>query len=101
MDLRAANPGRRPAAPYSETVSDPSAAEGVRQRNLARLLPNRRDYADLPRSWRRDVLAGITVGVVALPLAWPTLLRVATTWASATASNPKAGLAPASENEET
>lgn len=37
--------------------------------NIARLLPNRSDYADLPRSWRRDVLAGITVGVVALPLA--------------------------------
>ncbi|QRZ06745.1 SulP family inorganic anion transporter [Mycolicibacterium austroafricanum] len=38
-------------------------------RNLRRLLPSRRDYADLPRSWRRDVLAGVTVGVVALPLA--------------------------------
>lgn len=37
--------------------------------SIARLLPNRSDYADLPRSWRRDVLAGITVGVVALPLA--------------------------------
>lgn len=37
--------------------------------NVARLLPNRRDYAELPRSWRRDILAGITVGVVALPLA--------------------------------
>nr|WP_090346279.1 SulP family inorganic anion transporter [Mycolicibacterium malmesburyense]CRL78872.1 sulfate permease [Mycolicibacterium malmesburyense] len=37
--------------------------------NLARLLPNRRDYAEVPRSWRRDILAGITVGVVALPLA--------------------------------
>lgn len=37
--------------------------------NLARLLPGRRDYADLPRSWRRDIVAGITVGVVALPLA--------------------------------
>lgn len=36
---------------------------------IARLLPGRRDYADLPRSWRRDILAGITVGVVALPLA--------------------------------
>ena len=33
------------------------------------LLPHRRDYAGLQRSWRRDVLAGITVGVVALPLA--------------------------------
>ena len=37
--------------------------------NVARLLPNRLDYAQLPRSWRRDVLAGVTVGVVALPLA--------------------------------
>lgn len=35
----------------------------------ARLLPQRSDYADLGSSWRRDVLAGITVGVVALPLA--------------------------------
>ncbi|MBU8807677.1 SulP family inorganic anion transporter [Mycolicibacterium goodii] len=37
--------------------------------NLARLLPHKNDYADLPRTWRQDVLAGITVGVVALPLA--------------------------------
>ena len=37
--------------------------------NIARLLPHRRDYVDLSRSWRRDILAGITVGVVALPLA--------------------------------
>ncbi|RDH75814.1 SulP family inorganic anion transporter [Mycolicibacterium moriokaense] len=36
---------------------------------VARLLPSRRDYAGLRRSWRRDVLAGLTVGVVALPLA--------------------------------
>jgi SulP family sulfate permease len=36
---------------------------------LGRLLPRRADYAALPRSWRRDVVAGITVGVVALPLA--------------------------------
>lgn len=35
----------------------------------SRLLPHRDDYAELPRSWRRDVLAGVTVGVVALPLA--------------------------------
>ena len=33
------------------------------------MLPHRTDYAELPRSWRRDVLAGLTVGVVALPLA--------------------------------
>lgn len=37
--------------------------------NPARLLPRRSDYADLPTSWRRDVMAGVTVGVVALPLA--------------------------------
>jgi SulP family sulfate permease len=36
---------------------------------LAGLLPRRADYGDLPRSWRGDVVAGITVGVVALPLA--------------------------------
>ncbi|BBX33497.1 sulfate permease [Mycolicibacterium mageritense DSM 44476 = CIP 104973] len=36
---------------------------------IARLLPHRDDYAELPRSWRRDVVAGVTVGVVALPLA--------------------------------
>lgn len=33
------------------------------------LLPGRRDYADLPRTWRADLLAGVTVGIVALPLA--------------------------------
>lgn len=37
--------------------------------SAARLLPSRADYAGLGRSWRRDVLAGVTVGVVALPLA--------------------------------
>ncbi|CAJ1506930.1 SulP family inorganic anion transporter [[Mycobacterium] burgundiense] len=36
---------------------------------VARLLPQRADYAEFPRSWRHDILAGITVGVVALPLA--------------------------------
>lgn len=36
---------------------------------LSRLLPRRSDYAEVPRSWRRDILAGVTVGVVALPLA--------------------------------
>ncbi len=36
---------------------------------IARLLPRRADYAGLAHSWRGDVLAGMTVGVVALPLA--------------------------------
>jgi SulP family sulfate permease len=34
-----------------------------------RLWPRRSDYAGLSRSWRGDVVAGMTVGVVALPLA--------------------------------
>ena len=38
-------------------------------RHARSLLPHRSDYAGLSRSWRRDVLAGVTVGVVALPLA--------------------------------
>jgi len=38
-------------------------------RHWRALLPRRTDYAGLPRSWRGDVVAGLTVGVVALPLA--------------------------------
>jgi sulfate permease, SulP family len=37
--------------------------------HLRRLVPSPRDYAALPRTWRRDLLAGVTVGIVALPLA--------------------------------
>jgi SulP family sulfate permease len=36
---------------------------------LTRLLPGRADCRDLSRSWKHDVVAGVTVGVVALPLA--------------------------------
>lgn len=32
-------------------------------------LPGRADYAELPRTWRGDLVAGVTVGIVALPLA--------------------------------
>ena len=38
-------------------------------KDLTALLPSRRDYAGLSRSWRGDLLAGLTVGIVALPLA--------------------------------
>ncbi len=34
-----------------------------------RLLPARDDYGSLRRTWRNDLIAGVTVGVVALPLA--------------------------------
>jgi SulP family sulfate permease len=36
---------------------------------MRRLLPRREDYAGLRRSWPRDLAAGVTVGIVALPLA--------------------------------
>lgn len=36
---------------------------------LVALLPSPRDYAGLGRSWRADTVAGVTVGIVALPLA--------------------------------
>ncbi len=47
--------------PAGRTVPSPAA--------LRRLLPGRSDYRGLSRSWRHDVVAGVTVGVVALPLA--------------------------------
>lgn len=37
--------------------------------SVARFLPSRQDYAGLGKTWRTDLLAGITVGIVALPLA--------------------------------
>lgn len=37
--------------------------------SLASLLPARSDYAGLRKTWREDIIAGITVGIVALPLA--------------------------------
>ena len=48
-----------------------TAATAVRQARtrLTRLLPAAADYRDLRSSWKGDVLAGVTVGVVALPLA--------------------------------
>jgi SulP family sulfate permease len=49
-------------------VSSQSLGHQLRLR-LRALAPQRADYAELPSSWRRDVLAGVTVGIVALPLA--------------------------------
>ena len=36
---------------------------------LREFLPNRTDYKSARTNWRKDLLAGITVGIVALPLA--------------------------------
>ncbi|MDO8187969.1 SulP family inorganic anion transporter [Conexibacter sp. JD483] len=41
----------------------------MRRPAVRRLLPSRRDYRDLSRSWPGDLLAGVTVAIVALPLA--------------------------------
>lgn len=38
-------------------------------RHLATLTPRRADYRGLRTSWRKDLMAGLTVGIVALPLA--------------------------------
>ncbi|MGO4104711.1 SulP family inorganic anion transporter [Leifsonia sp. YAF41] len=38
-------------------------------RSMRSLLPSLRDYRELRRSWRGDLVAGVTVGIVALPLA--------------------------------
>ncbi|HSU47646.1 MAG TPA: SulP family inorganic anion transporter [Arthrobacter sp.] len=38
-------------------------------KRLTRFLPSPQDYGGLAASWRSDLLAGVTVGIVALPLA--------------------------------
>ncbi|MFD0045555.1 SulP family inorganic anion transporter [Pseudarthrobacter scleromae] len=42
---------------------------GTARLHISRFLPSTLDYAGLGTSWRTDLLAGITVGIVALPLA--------------------------------
>ncbi|MFT4281310.1 SulP family inorganic anion transporter [Microbacterium sp.] len=53
------------------TVSTPVATVGgsSHRARLRSLLPSRADYAVARRSWRSDLAAGVTVGIVALPLA--------------------------------
>ncbi len=57
----------------SETATPERAAGEGRVRRagaaVAALLPHRSDYAQVSRTWRGDLLAGLTVGIVALPLA--------------------------------
>jgi len=54
------------------TEGDGTARHGLLRAglgNIVALLPRTSDYAGLRRSWRGDLVAGLTVGVVALPLA--------------------------------
>jgi len=57
-----------PAAIRGRGTALVQALGGIRS-GAATLLPRRGDYAGLRRSWPRDLLAGLTVGIVALPLA--------------------------------
>ena len=51
---------------FGSSPAQPGQAFALRLRSL---LPRRSDYAGFARWWRQDVVAGLTVGVVALPLA--------------------------------
>lgn len=55
----------------SATAPLPVPGRGARRilRQLRTLLPGPADYAGARRTWRGDLLAGLTVGIVALPLA--------------------------------
>jgi len=50
-------------------AADPATASGTARGRFARFVPSRRDYELLRSAWKTDLFAGITVGIVALPLA--------------------------------
>ena len=56
---------------HTSPSAAPSAAQRLRGALMRSrdLLPSREDYRLLPRTWRKDLVAGATVGIVALPLA--------------------------------
>lgn len=58
-----------PERSAQEVLVDAQRALGGHLISLKGLFPTLSDYAELPRSWSKDLVAGITVGVVALPLA--------------------------------
>ena len=53
----------------AERIAHARGAVGGHVVGLAALWPTPSDYRDLPRSWGKDLIAGLTVGIVALPLA--------------------------------
>ncbi len=52
-----------------ETLSEATHAVGDHLKNLVALLPAAQDYRGFRGAWAKDLVAGATVGVVALPLA--------------------------------
>ncbi len=64
-DFRVQPPRHTPA----EQLSNAWDALGDHLISLKGLWPHRADYRELPRTWRGDLVAGLTVGIVALPLA--------------------------------
>lgn len=50
-------------------TANPVTASSTASSRITRFLPSRQDYSGLAATWRTDLLAGITVGIVALPLA--------------------------------
>lgn len=53
----------------SATPAVPPTPRSSTWATLIAMLPSRADYDGVSRSWRADLVAGLTVGVVALPLA--------------------------------
>ena len=50
-------------------AANPATTSGTAPGRFARFVPSRRDYELLRSAWKTDLFAGITVGIVALPLA--------------------------------
>ncbi|WP_407703319.1 SulP family inorganic anion transporter [Tessaracoccus antarcticus] len=72
MSTRGNSPRAERNEPFQEWDAGTSTTSSRRSdtlRHLRGLLPAKDDYRSLPRSWKRDIAAGFTVGIVALPLA--------------------------------
>lgn len=53
----------------ADQAANPATTSRTAPERFARFLPSRRDYELLRSAWKTDLFAGITVGIVALPLA--------------------------------
>lgn len=66
MDDYRIDPPRRS---MSENIDYARGILGEQLINIKGLWPTLDDYREVPRTWKADLIAGITVGIVALPLA--------------------------------